>query len=204
MPADVFRALDDIEFGFMRERVEAEFASAQPPLPQTSTTTPFPTPSRCAVSTNVHLGAAEFNEVQTSKRSTYRKKVAAAKKATKGPGEEGAEASTAGADGDTTMGGADTTMNSVADTSAAGGGQPRAKKARTEGNNGDQMDVDEDVADASDPESVGDEEADEEEEEEEAEEEEEGGDEAEDDDELEERQGRPDEDEALDDGNNSD
>ena len=29
MPADVFRALDDIEFGFMRERVEAEFASAQ-------------------------------------------------------------------------------------------------------------------------------------------------------------------------------
>lgn len=31
MPADVFRALDDIEFGFMRERVEAEFASAQDP-----------------------------------------------------------------------------------------------------------------------------------------------------------------------------
>lgn len=31
MPADVFRALDDIEFGFMRERVEAEFASAQQP-----------------------------------------------------------------------------------------------------------------------------------------------------------------------------
>lgn len=28
MPADVFRALDDIEYGFMRERVEAEFASA--------------------------------------------------------------------------------------------------------------------------------------------------------------------------------
>lgn len=27
MPADVFRALDDIEYGFMRERVEAEFAS---------------------------------------------------------------------------------------------------------------------------------------------------------------------------------
>ncbi|KAK7739448.1 hypothetical protein SLS63_001793 [Diaporthe eres] len=174
MPADVFRALDDIEFGFMRERVEAEFA--------------------------------KFNEVQTSKRSTYRKKVAAAKKATKGPGEDGADASTAGADGDTTMGGADTTVNSVADSSAAGGGQPRAKKARTEGNNGDQMDVDEEVADASDPDSVPDEEADEEEEEaeEEEEEEEEGGDDAEDDDELEERQGRPDEDEALDDGNNSD
>ncbi|KAG6363251.1 hypothetical protein INS49_008347 [Diaporthe citri] len=172
MPADVFRALDDIEFGFMRERVEAEFA--------------------------------KFNEVQTSKRSTYRKKVAAAKKATKGAGEEGADASTAGADGDTTMGGADTTVNSVADSSAAGGGQPRAKKARTEGNNGGQMDVDEEVADASDPESVPDEEADEDEEEDAEEEEEGGGDDAEDDDELEERQGRPDEDEALDDGNNSD
>ncbi|KAB5580650.1 histone-fold-containing protein [Coniochaeta sp. 2T2.1] len=38
MPADVFRALDDIEYGFMRERLEAEFASesiypAFPPLP---------------------------------------------------------------------------------------------------------------------------------------------------------------------------
>lgn len=40
MPADVFRALDDIEFGFMRERVEAEFASAQePPF---NTPPPFP------------------------------------------------------------------------------------------------------------------------------------------------------------------
>ncbi|KAK5658696.1 hypothetical protein OQA88_1505 [Cercophora sp. LCS_1] len=49
MPQDVFKALDETEFGFMRERVEAEFA--------------------------------KFNEVQTSKRSTYRKKVAALKKA---------------------------------------------------------------------------------------------------------------------------
>ncbi|KAG8164767.1 hypothetical protein KVR01_005042 [Diaporthe batatas] len=180
MPADVFRALDDIEFGFMRERVEAEFA--------------------------------KFNEVQTSKRSTYRKKVAAAKKATKGPGEDGADASTAGADADTTMGGADTTMNSVADTSATGSGggagQPRAKKARTDGaNNGDQMDVDEEVADASDPESVPDEDGAEDEEDEEADEEDEEDEEEDGDnegDDLEERQGRPDEDEALDDGNNSD
>lgn len=37
MPADVFRALDDIEFGFMRERVEAEFASAQEPPPPRNT-----------------------------------------------------------------------------------------------------------------------------------------------------------------------
>lgn len=27
MPADVFRALDDVEYGFMREKLEAEFAS---------------------------------------------------------------------------------------------------------------------------------------------------------------------------------
>lgn len=32
MPADVFRALDEIELGFMRERVEAEFASPSPLL----------------------------------------------------------------------------------------------------------------------------------------------------------------------------
>ena len=31
MPPDVFRALDEIEFGFMRERVEAEFASTSTP-----------------------------------------------------------------------------------------------------------------------------------------------------------------------------
>ncbi|KAJ0121595.1 cbf nf-y family transcription factor [Diaporthe amygdali] len=174
MPADVFRALDDIEFGFMRERVEAEFA--------------------------------KFNEVQTSKRSTYRKKVAAAKKATKEPGEEGAETLAAGTDGDTAMGGADTTLNSVADSGAADGGQPRAKKARTDRSE-DQMEVDDEVVDASDPESVPDEEGDEEEEEEEDEEaqdEEDGVNEEGDDDELEERQGRPDDDEALDDGNNSD
>lgn len=34
MPADVFKALDEIEYGFMREKLEAEFASASPvPLP---------------------------------------------------------------------------------------------------------------------------------------------------------------------------
>ena len=31
MPADVFKALDEIEYGFMRERLEAEFASTFPP-----------------------------------------------------------------------------------------------------------------------------------------------------------------------------
>ncbi|KAI1383108.1 histone-fold-containing protein [Hypoxylon trugodes] len=51
MPADVFNALETIEFDFMRERLEAEFQ--------------------------------KFNEVQTTKRNTYRRKVAAAKKAEK-------------------------------------------------------------------------------------------------------------------------
>jgi hypothetical protein len=32
MPADVFKALDEIEYGFMRERLEAEFASSCPPI----------------------------------------------------------------------------------------------------------------------------------------------------------------------------
>ncbi|EAQ92582.1 hypothetical protein CHGG_00817 [Chaetomium globosum CBS 148.51] len=32
-PTDVFKALDEIEYGFMRERLEAEFASTHPPPP---------------------------------------------------------------------------------------------------------------------------------------------------------------------------
>jgi hypothetical protein len=31
-PADVFKALDDIEFGFLKEPLEAEFASSFPPV----------------------------------------------------------------------------------------------------------------------------------------------------------------------------
>lgn len=30
MPADVFKALDEIEYGFMRDKLEAEFASTLP------------------------------------------------------------------------------------------------------------------------------------------------------------------------------
>ncbi|KAI0544540.1 histone-fold-containing protein [Xylaria curta] len=51
MPGDVFAALEDIEFPFFRERLEAEFK--------------------------------KFNDTQTSKRNTYRRKVAAQKKAEK-------------------------------------------------------------------------------------------------------------------------
>lgn len=36
MPADVFKALEETEYGFMVERVEAEFASPSPPPPPTT------------------------------------------------------------------------------------------------------------------------------------------------------------------------
>ncbi|KAH6619812.1 histone-fold-containing protein [Chaetomium sp. MPI-SDFR-AT-0129] len=175
-PHDVFNAIDEIEYGFMREKLEAEFA--------------------------------KFNEVQTSKRSTYRKKVAAAKKAASQPGSSGVAA--------------DISMISTASTTAAGdeagtgpsggggGSQARAaKKARLDptagGADDSRMDVDEEVSDAEtvpeeQEEEGGDEDEDEEDEEEEEEEEEddeEGG--GEDGDELEEREAREDEDEALDD-----
>lgn len=120
-------------------------------------------------------------------------------------------------DGDTEMAGADMSLNSVGD-STTGGGQHRAKKARTDGNGeGDsRMDVDDELNDASDPEDVPDEEEEEEddedddeeedaqEEEEDEEEDQDGGKNEEEQDELEERENRPDDDEALDDGNNSD
>lgn len=111
-------------------------------------------------------------------------------------------------DGDTTMAGADTTLNSVTGAGAATT-QPRAKKARTEGNGaGDlQMDVDDEMNDASDPEDVLVEDEDEDDDAQEEEEEDEdqgGGDNEEERDELEEREDQPDEDEALDDGNHSD
>ena len=43
-PADVFKALDEIEYGFMRERLEAEFASTHPSPPpfEPQLTNPFP------------------------------------------------------------------------------------------------------------------------------------------------------------------
>lgn len=162
-----------------------------------------------------HPPNTEFNETQTTKRSAYRKKVAAAKKQPKDAG-----------DGDTTMGGTDgdvdgdadgdadgdVTMGSVA--GSASGGQHRAKKARTSGADADAT---AELEDASDPPSdahyesadegsmPGDEEEEEDDEDDEddegAEGEQNGGEEQ---DELEEREDRPDEDEALDDGNNSD
>lgn len=208
MPADVFRALDDIEFGFMRERVEAEFSSTPLPL-EFSRASHYQRFNARERDANITL--TEFNETQTTKRSAYRKKVSAAKKATKPAG--GGDTSMAETEGDTAMSGADAGAANLAAGSSAAGPQHRSKKARTDGG-GDKMDVDvDDVEDASDPESVPDE--DEEDDEDEApEEEDEDEEDGEDDngqdengeerDDLEEREGRPDEDEALDDGNNSD
>ncbi|KAI0882807.1 histone-fold-containing protein [Annulohypoxylon maeteangense] len=165
MPADVFDALDDIEFEFMRERLEAEFK--------------------------------KFNEVQTTKRSTYRRKVAAAKRAEKA----------AGADPNASM---VSTTSTAAD--ATDSGAPRAsKKQKPNARDDSAMDVDGDVtvetqeqSDAeTEPEAEQEEDEDEENEAEEEEEEEEEDDEegGEDDpDRLEEREPKDEQDDALDDG----
>ncbi|KAJ2907066.1 uncharacterized protein MKZ38_008634 [Zalerion maritima] len=63
MPADVFKAVDETEFGFMRAKLEAEFTTGR-----NTDKHPFP-PLR-----------AEFHETNSAKRSSYRKKVAMAKR----------------------------------------------------------------------------------------------------------------------------
>ncbi|KAI0506445.1 histone-fold-containing protein [Xylaria bambusicola] len=80
MPGDVFAALEDIEFPFFRERLEAEFK--------------------------------KFNDTQTTKRNTYRRKVAAQKKA-----------QTDGAD-------PNTSLISIASTAADSDAAPRSKKQK--------------------------------------------------------------------------
>ncbi|KAI0893829.1 histone-fold-containing protein, partial [Annulohypoxylon nitens] len=163
MPADVFEALNDIEFDFMRERLEAEFK--------------------------------KFNEVQTTKRSTYRRKVAAAKRAEKAAATD-----------------PNASMVSNASTAAdADSGAPRAsKKQKPNAPDDSAMDIDGDMtaetqeqSDAetepeAEQEEDEEEENDAEEEEEEDEEDEEDGEE--DPDRLEEREPREDRDDALDDG----
>ncbi|KAI1214150.1 histone-fold-containing protein [Annulohypoxylon truncatum] len=169
MPADVFEALNDIEFEFMRERLEAEFK--------------------------------KFNEVQTTKRSTYRRKVAAAKRAEKA----------AAADPNASM---VSTASTAASAQDAGAGAPRASKKQKPNAPRDDsaMDVDGDATaetqehsdDAeTEPEAEQEDDEDEEneaeeEEEEEEDEEEEGGED--DPDRLEEREPREEQDDALDDG----
>ncbi|KAK4161995.1 DNA polymerase epsilon subunit D [Cladorrhinum sp. PSN259] len=180
MPADVFKGLESIEFDFMRDRLEVEFA--------------------------------KFNEIQTSKRSTYRKKVAAAKKAV-GPSGAGdasfmSVASTAH-NGDVDVDEVDRSIlhsngssNGIGAPAVAGSesGEARAAKKARMDPSADTLTMDMDEQDASDAETMPDdvEEDDEEEEAEEEEDEEEADEEDEDRDELEEKTERE-EDEALDD-----
>jgi DNA polymerase epsilon subunit 3 len=166
MPQDVFAALDDIEFPFLRERLEAEFK--------------------------------KFNEIQTTKRTDYRKRVAAAKAGKSAPG-------------------ADTSVLSTATTDTDSPAGPRSKKQKPNGPDDSQMDVDrpgdefQDASDAdTDPDQAHDEDEDDgegAEEEEDEEEDEEDDDNAADEtqDALEEREINDDDgDEALDDGGESD
>jgi hypothetical protein len=95
-PQDVMKALEDLEFPDFKPRLEAELASKSLSYPTSRTLLTF----------------SEFNEVQTDKRNTYRKKVAADKASGKaGDGEDD-----------------DVPGDHDADTSMDG--QPAAKKAR--------------------------------------------------------------------------
>ncbi|KAH8881283.1 histone-fold-containing protein [Thozetella sp. PMI_491] len=170
MPQDVFQALDEIDMGFMREQLEAEFS--------------------------------KFAETQSNKRSTYRRKVAAAKKGTSGDASGIAESSMvsfASTNGPEGPGGDETEVDdSTADRSRLESGR-EAKKPKPSGNGFHPDEV-------SDAETVPDENVEEDDDdsaEEEEDDEQEEGDETQgenEDDEMEERGGRDDGDEALDDG----
>ncbi|RWA03418.1 hypothetical protein EKO27_g11688 [Xylaria grammica] len=174
MPGDVFTALEDIEFPFFRERLEAEFK--------------------------------KFNDTQTSKRNTYRRKVAAQKKA--------ANPSTDATDPNASM---VSTTSTVTGSNSA----PRSKKQKPNAAHEESaMDVDGDETqeprDASDADTEPEQEQEEDDEDEEDEENAEEEDEEEDDDDdeenedeihdrLEERQSHEDdEDDALDNDGDSD
>ncbi|KAI1145304.1 histone-fold-containing protein [Nemania diffusa] len=170
MPGDVFAALDDIEFPFFRERLEAEFK--------------------------------KFNDTQTTKRNTYRRKVAAQKKTGK-PDADGADPNAS--------------MMSTASTATQPDPAPRSKKQKPNAAHEESaMDVDDDETqephDASDAETEPEQEPEEDEDddqEDNAEEEEEDDDDEENEEDihnrLEERRKRDDDDDdALDDDGDSD
>ncbi|KAK8083517.1 hypothetical protein PG996_002298 [Apiospora saccharicola] len=178
LPDDVFEALDDIEYGQFRDRLQAEFK--------------------------------KFNETRTTKRNTYRRRVAAAKKGIPFPADPNASMmSNATSEGATDVG-------DVSTASAAGAGdagssdQPRSKKAKTGGAPGEdsQMDMDDEAGGHTEPEDEVDEEDEEEEDEANQDDEEEEGDEDEDEEEMqdamEEREKAGEDDEALDNGDDSD
>ncbi|KAK8140473.1 hypothetical protein PG984_000539 [Apiospora sp. TS-2023a] len=178
LPDDVFEALDDIEYGQFRDRLQAEFK--------------------------------KFNETRTTKRNTYRRRVAAAKKGIPFPADPNASMmSNATSEGATDVG-------DISTASAAGAGdagssdQPRSKKAKTGGAPGEdsQMDMDDEAGGHTEPEDEVDEEDEEEEDEANQDDEEEEGDEDEDEEEMqdamEEREKAGEDDEALDNGDDSD
>ncbi|KAI8629173.1 histone-fold-containing protein [Xylariaceae sp. FL1651] len=170
MPGDVFAALEDVEFPFLRERLEAEFK--------------------------------KFNETQTTKRNTYRRKVAAQKKAEK--------ASTNTAD-------PNASILSAASAATEAESAPRSKKQKPNAAHEESaMDIDGDETqeprDASDPDTEPEPEQEEEDDDDEDEQEnvdDEDEDEEENEDEvhdrLEEQENRDDDDDdALDNGGESD
>ncbi|KAK3694075.1 histone-fold-containing protein [Podospora appendiculata] len=184
MPADVFKALDDIEYGFMRERLEAEFAKFNEV--QTSKRSSYR--KKVAAKKKGVSSADDTNVVGDSSLLST------------GSHDD---------DDDDDDDGDDDTQRSL--LQADPGAPPRAKKARVGGDSLDASRMDLDGGEPSDAETVPDEPEEEEEEEEdedEAEEEEdgeEGGEEEEEEeeeeegDEIDERAGPDeDEDEALD------
>ncbi|KAK7952429.1 uncharacterized protein PG986_008157 [Apiospora aurea] len=181
LPDDVFEALDQIEYGQFRDRLQAEFK--------------------------------KFNETRTTKRNTYRRRVAAAKKGLPLPADPNASmVSNATSEGVTDVG--DISTASAAGAAGAGEAsssnqQPRSKKAKTGGAPGDdsQMDMDDEAGGHTEPEDEVDEEDEEEDGDEANQDDEEEGDEEEEEemqDAMEERENAGEDDEALDNGDDSD
>lgn len=235
MPADVFSALEDIEFPFLREALEAEFKSmlcyALPLLDiafaidtSTSTSTSIQTWRYAAISVCRYLFVAqltdmrlaEFNEVQTTKRNTYRRKVAAAKAGKSAPDADAAAAGTKSTGAATSASKNASDPNASTATAEPTNATPRSKKQKPNGPDDSQMDVDGganegEERDPSDADTESEQEQHEDEEEDEGHEDEEEDDEEGDEDEndhtmqetIEEKDG-DDEDEALDNGADSD
>lgn len=210
-PKDVLDALKELEFDMFIDRTNNELNSMSPLL--------LYTPSALKLTTNPPPSSlpTEYQEIQCTKRNTYRRRVKDEKRAAE------AQATTNGDDADvstsTPLGGAPTAALGVGAAGAAaltatalatanGGsasnahldenGEPAAKKARVDESGDHDMMEDDEGEDEEDEE-----EEEQEEEEEEEEEDEEEGDEDEEgkgdeEDLLEEKAAREDEDEALD------
>lgn len=159
-------------------------------------------------SSNSHFITTEFNEVQTSKRSTYRKKVAAAKKAVpEGAGVSSTnlgESSMMSMGDDPDEGGHTETDTSFLQRANTTPGGRAAKKAKIDAGSSS-MHQDGGNDEISDAETVPDEPEEEEDEDDDVEEEEEDEEETqqEEHDETEDQAGAADEDEALDDADDS-